>query len=490
MANAVTAKGNASFIINPQQTEARLIFAPDPDGSDWDAAAINKLASEKTIVACPDPKALESFLAKAAKAKSHDSMEMVFASGINPEEPQPEKINWEALPVPGDMAAYQKESLSKAGNPEIIVVKVEKIKHEDKVKKSGALPFKAAKDEITVSWEKKETREKIDVNPKVLDVKYADRGIKLGSITPSIPGKPGKSIFGRPVPPKEAMGNSCFFGKGIRREKNDFFAEFSGFVRIGETWADIAPFAKHVWKISSGTDGITMFLRFEPGDKRFTPPTGKEILAAALEKGCSEKNLIDAIDLDKAIGEAMKTGEMLDSFSLFRTQEAEAIVQINSDRTKVTLFLRKGLAGALPLEMKVISQAIKTSGIRGYDAEKLKTAIHTFIHGKDVEFSYALAEGTPSTRGTDREVKVLAALLSGEEHKGIHERINEWQSRDALRETSVTPDTATGYAFVKEGDVIAKVTEGGKRKRRKGYKRQGYTRPSRKRSRNQTFPRA
>jgi hypothetical protein len=457
MANAIIAKGNATFSINPQETEARLVFTPDPEGEGWDAPAINKLASEYQLGAFSDPKVLEAFLVKASKAKTESPLEMVYVQGTEPSESQHEEISWETLPVPGDMAPYQKDVLDKAGEPEITLVKVEKIKREEKVSKPGALPFMAAKEEIAVSWEKKETREKVKVNPETREIMYVDKGAKLGSVSPPVPGKPGKSIFGRPVPPQETKGNTFFFGEGILRDKYDLYARVSGFVRIGENWADIVPFSKHSYQITSGIDGLTLFLQLDAGDPCFPPPRGEEILAAALEKGACESGLISAAELDKEISNAINSREGLDAFALQRVQEAAARVDMNQDKTLAVLYLRKGVAGALPLEMKAIGLAIKNSNIQGFDTEKLKTEIQAFMQGKELEFRFVLAEGAPSRRGKDKEVQNLASMLPEEDHKSIAARINK--CRSALREMKIDPKKITGFSFVGEDTVIARVTE-------------------------------
>jgi uncharacterized protein (DUF342 family) len=458
MASAVIAMGSATISINPRETEARLVFIPNPEEDGWDAAAVNKLASDKQLGAFPDLKALETFLSKAARAKTSDPLEMVFAQGIAPEDPVSEKVNWEALPVPDDMLPYKEEALAKAGVPEIFRVKVEKIRHEKTVKKSGALGLMAGKEEVAVSWEKKETREKVNVNPEVLDIKYAERGSKLGTIVPAVPGKPGKSIFGRPIPPQGAGDSSYLLGEGITREKNEVFASVSGFIRIGENWADTIPLSKHLWEIRTGIDGVTLFLHFEPGDPRFTPPTGEEILANALAGGAEENALISPGELDHVIGEAIKTGEPLEAYVLFCVQEAEARMDIDHEKTKAVLYLQKGVAGALPLEMKTISQVLKESGLHGFDTEKLKAEIQAFLQGKDLRFSYVLLEGIPATRGKDKEVRIKTELLPPEEHRKILDRLIEWNSHDALGTGEFEPKKATGFAFVETGALVASVS--------------------------------
>ena len=462
MANAVLVTGSATISVNPLETKAILSFFPDPDGEGWDISAVNKLASEKNVPAFPDPKVLEAFLVKAGKAKNVDLMEMVFASGIPPENSVGEKVTWEALPVPDDMASIKEEVLAGAEAPEIFRVKVERIKREQTVKKTGALSSKSGKEE-SVSWEKKETRERANVDTSVLEVKYAGRGMKLGTITPSTPGKPGKNISGRQIPPPAVGEETFLFGKGIIREKNEIHAELAGFVRIGESWADIVPMAKHSYGVSTGTDGITPFFHFDPGDKKFPLPSGEEILAGAAEKGAKKENLVSAIELDKAIGEAAKTRQPIEAFSLFHPTEAEVKVEINQDKTLALLSLRKGVAGAKPLEVKAISQAINESGVQGYDTEKLKTDIRAFMEGKELFLSdYVLLEGVSSTRGKNREIQLSVDRVAREEKELLTLRLRDWYSQNFSENVDFDLDKEFDLARVKEGQKLAVVSEGSK----------------------------
>ena len=460
MANAVIATGNASIVINPLETEARLVFIPDSEGDGWDAAAVNKLASDNRLGACPDPKALESFLQKAGKAKTSEPMEMVFCQGIAPEDAQNEKVVWEALPIPDDVALYREEALANAKAPVVFRVKTERIKHEKKVKKPSPLPFMPPKEEIVVSWEKKESREEVIVNPEPLEVKYADKGAKLGTVTPASPGKPGKSVFGRPVPPPAPGEEACLPGEGIDRNKNDLYALVSGFLRIGENWADMVSLSRPSWTVKTGVDGLTPFFNFEPGDSRFTLPTGEEILAAAAAQGAGAESMVGADELDRMIAAAVENHEPVEAFALLRAQEAEARVKINPEKTRAALFLRKGVAGSLPLEMKAISLAIKNSGVKGFDTEALKNTINSFMTGKDLVLSdYALVEGTPSTRGKDREVEIRAALLSPDERKTVLARLTGWRNRGGAADGEIDPARATGFAFVEKGETVAAVSD-------------------------------
>ncbi|MDR1566915.1 MAG: FapA family protein [Treponema sp.] len=458
MAGPVIAKGGASICINPQETEAKLVFIPDPDGLGWDADAVNKLAGEHNLSPPLNPKILEPFLQKAGRAKSKDPLELILYQGIPPEEPVPESAAWEALPVPAGMAPYQEETLAAAPQPELYRIRIERIKNEKKVKKPGALPFMPAKEETVVAWDKKEIRERVTVGAAPEEVKYADKGTKLGTLTPPKPGKSGKSVLGRPLQPQAAGEGGFLLGNGISRNKGDLVAQVSGFIRIGKNWADVVPLSKPSWEISAGSDGITLFFNFEPGDARFAPPTGEAILEEAKAKGAPEGGLVTSGSLDKVIAGAVKTGTPVQAFPLFQPREALARVDVNPEKTRAVLYLRKGTAGYQPLEMKAISQAVKDSKVQGYDAEKLKAAVSAFMQGKELELKdYVLAEGAPSTRGREKEVQLSLTLLSEEERKPLRDRLNARPGKSAVLE-GLSPDEATGFAFVEKGAVIAQVT--------------------------------
>jgi uncharacterized protein (DUF342 family) len=458
MANPVSARGSASISVNPQETEAKLVFSADPGGPEWDADAVVKLAGERNLSPPLNPKALEPFLQKAGKAKSGDVLELILCQGAPPEEPVPETAAWEALPVPADMAPYQEEILAAALQPELYRVRTERIKNEKKVKKPGALPFMPAKEETVVTWDKKEIREAVTVGAAPDEVKYAAKGQKIGTLTPPKPGKSGKSVSGKPLQPRTAGEGGFLLGNGISRVKGDLAAQASGFIRIGKNWADLVPFSKPSWEISTGSDGITLFFTFEPGDARFPPPTGEAVLEEAKAKGAPEGGLVTPGSLDEVIAEAVKTGTPVQAFPLFQSWEAAARVDISPDKSRAVLYLRKGTAGYQPLEMKAISQAVKDSKVQGYDAEKLKAAVNAFMQGKKLELDgYVLAEGTPSARGKDREVQLSLALLSEEERKALRARLSAWPGKSGAFE-GLSPDEATGFAFVEKGAVIAQVT--------------------------------
>ncbi|MDR2608871.1 MAG: FapA family protein [Treponema sp.] len=457
---AIIAKGDASISINPEETQATLGFVFDPDGLGWDADAVIKLAGENKLGA-PQARDLETFLKGASKAKKKGEVfQMVIARGTPPEDPAGEEISWEAVPVPADMEPYKDTALKEAGDPVLYRVKTERIKKEQLVKKAGALPFLPGKEEMVVTWEKKETREKVSVNPELKELKYAEKGKKIGTASPPKPGKPGKSVFGKPIPPKQLPEGGFLLGKGLSREKNDIYAQYSGLLRIGENWADVAALAKPSWAVEKGSDGITFYFRFEPGDSRFAPPTGEEVIADACSKGAPAALLVKAESIDAEIAGAIHSGAAVFAHSLFRVQEGEAVVEISPDRTMAALNLRKGVAGGRPLSMKDISQALRDSKVQGFDQEKLKADLKTFMEGPELALdNYLLVEGKPSTRGKDREVQLTVKLPEEAETKPILERVKA-RSAPLVGEENFPPEEANGAVMVKKGDTVARISAG------------------------------
>ncbi|MCL2092845.1 MAG: FapA family protein [Treponema sp.] len=458
MANTISAEGSAAVSVDPQEIEARLIFNPDSSGDMWDPPAIRKLLSDHNIGAPADPKILETFLQIAAKAnRDQDTSpkEIVIAQGILPEEPQEEVVTWEDLPVLPDLQLFQAEALAAAEYPQFFKTKVERIRQEKKMVKPGILPFLPGKEEVAVTWARKESQEKVEVDPEVLEVKYADRGTLLGTVIPGKPGKPGKNIYGAPLLPQSSGEDNFFTGKGISREKTELRSQVSGFIRIGKNWADIIPLARPSYDITTGTDGITLLLYLEGGDQKFEAPRADDILEKAMEQGADQDVLISADELENAISEARSTGVPLEAYPLFRPLGAEARVDINDDRTRAALFLRKALAGAAALEMKTISKVLRDSGLRFSDPEKLKADIRTFMEGHELELrDYVLAEGFPARRGDDREITVQATGLTEDEKGHVLPRLRGWNHVSE----GLSIDSESNYAFVQKGAVIAQIS--------------------------------
>jgi len=456
----VTVKGAASIEIDALEVQAKLVFAPDKAGADWNAEGILKLFGEKRISPAPSPRGIEEFLQKAAK--SREPLTTVALKGVVPEAPTPERVTWSDLPVPADLAQAVRDTLTNAPTPLLYRIITEKIKRETRIKKPSPLPFLPAKEEVIVTWDKKETKEQVHVDAAVLDHLYAEKGVKVGVLVPPKPGKPGRSVFGKPVAPPVDTDGPFLLGEGLIRDKNEIRSTLAGIVRIGRTWADLVPLAKHDWKVEKSPDGTTLLLRFLPGDRRFPPPGAADILSMAIASGAREEYLIPAAEVETALANALRTGTPLPDFPLSRKAEAQARVDVSSDELRALLTLHKAVAGSAPLDLKTVSRVIRESGVRGFNAEKVKADILAFYSGPDIELKdYSLAVGKAPTRGKDKEVQVTCTFLPEEKKKELLDRLlaNPQLARSIVDEGTFPLNEVTDLAPVEKGVRVAQVTQ-------------------------------
>ncbi|MDR1388535.1 MAG: FapA family protein [Treponema sp.] len=446
------ARGTVEIRVNSEETAAALAFTPDSGGLGWDVDAVIKLARETGIVPLPAAADLEKFISKAARAK--EPMTTVIAESAGPGAALAESVAWEPLPIPPDMEAFTKETIAKGKGPLLFRIKTEKVKRDTIVKKRGKFPFMGEKEEIVTVWDKKEIREPVLVKPEPVSVRYAAANDRLGVFNAAKPGKPGKTVYGKPSPPPSPEDPQFYLGEGIRREKNDLYAVYGGFLRIGENWADILPLSKSYFEVKTGSDNVTLFLYFYPGDPRFPVPGAREVLAAAKEKA-DAADMVSAAEIEQAINAAVTRREDLQAFPLMLPREAEARVVISPDELTARLVLRKGVAGAPALRMQAISQAIRDSRVQGYDAGALKSAVAGFMQGKTTSLDYILVEGAAATRGADREVELTVKPLESDPAETLRERLK----KDASAAQGFPAGEAEQLCLVKKNARIAQVSK-------------------------------
>lgn len=454
-------KGTLRLDIDPIGLNVTLVFTPSKDGSEWNAEGLLKLLGEKRVSPLPLPRLLEETLQKAAKSKT--TFSAVLCQGVPPEAPVPERVIWADLPVPEDLAEAVKELLVSAPPPSLYRLRVEKIKRETIVKKPGPLPFLPPKEEVVVTWDKRETKEAVTVDPELVDQLYAPAGSKVGTLSPPKPGKPGKSVFGKPIPPTMDGDPQFLLGEGLVRDKNEVRSTVSGLVRIGKNWADILPLAKPSWKVERGSDGATLYLYFKPGDRRFPLPPVSEIVEAAKALGATESSLVAPADIEGVMTRAIETHEEPPPFPLSLRVDGEARVDISSDRLQALLYMRKGVGGGLPLDLKKVSQVIRDARLKSFNAEQVKKDILDFFHGNTVELrDYVLAEGKSPTRGTDKEIKLLVQVLPEDKRSEFIQRIGVSLGKNlwADGERGFSIDTVTDAALVKKDAAVAQISSG------------------------------
>jgi hypothetical protein len=383
---AVTIRGDISIAVNPGETEAKLVFVPGAAARLWDVVSISRLIGEAGLPTA-DKEELRNFLIETAH--SHASAEFIFAEGIAPELPAPEQVVWGRVDFPPDIRPLVKETLAKAEPPSLSRVKTERFKTEKVIQKSGGLPFLSPKEKKTVSWDRRNVSEPVQVDPTIRKVGFVERGLRVGVVKPPTAGKPGKTIFGKTIMPPLLEIREFLLGYGLVRRNDEVHSTVSGILRIGDNWADVVPLAKSSWEIAIGQDGVTLYLRFSPGNAAFPTPPAREILAAASSDGNPDSPvLIESGRLEKAMRESIRTGEPLNAFPLHKTLDGLAEVRRSGDGD--VLYLRKGLAGGRPLDLATITPALRRSGVQGVDQEALRETIAAFMRESESELYYPL----------------------------------------------------------------------------------------------------
>jgi hypothetical protein len=388
--NPAIAKGEARISINDPETEAKLVFEPGPSGQDWNITALRKLITDVGIIS-PTSLELDRFLRKAAD--SYQPLEILIAEGDPVVEITPETVTWDYEGIPQDMKTVVKEVLDKAGKPELFRIKTERVKTETKVIKRRKLPFMSPKEETVVSWDKRGVSHPVEVDPAIQKTGFVEKGLRAGIVNPPKPGRPGKSIFGRTIQPQTLENRDFFFGYGLFREESEIRVMASGILRIGANWADVVPLAKSTWEIGIANDGLTLYMRFSPGDPRFPPPPVKDILEAVSPdpiEGISTDILIDGEELKQAMERSIETQKPIPVLPLYKSRHGGARVESSLGNTKV-LRAWKALAGGQPLVSRMISQVLQDSQVQGYNIEDLRARIQNFLAGTDLEMIYPLS---------------------------------------------------------------------------------------------------
>jgi uncharacterized protein (DUF342 family) len=125
-------------------------------------------------------------------------------------------------------------------------------------------------------------------------------------------------------------------------------------------------------------------------------------------------------------------------------------VDIRADKLEALLYLRKGIAGAAPLEMRAVSQTIRDSGVHGFDTEQLKASVKAFMESPDTEMSYVLVQGKAPARGKDRDLSLEVTPLEEAEARAVLARLGKTRIAFPLSEIN-------GLARVEKGAGIGRL---------------------------------
>jgi len=411
----VKIKGNLELDIDEQGLQARVTVTPDENGAELSPEGILALLKEKGVKEGVNSDAVDKAFRTLGKKRT-EPLTFVAAQGAMPLAPTPETTVCEPFQIPEGIKGIRDRLLAKAGIPEIWEIKEEKIKKERKVLKKQALPFLPPKEEIEVFFEKKETRNKVLINPEILEVGYFAKDSLIAKVAASKPGKQGKNIMGRIIPAPQPQKSSLAVGSGVKRTGNEIRAEADGFVRRGDTWFDLLPFREHALSVHASPDKTSCLLSFTPGDAEAPAPDVEKVLAEAEKLGFQKDALLTADGIGALLAGSLTSGTPITDRNLNRPTDCEIRVDVSKDMLSATLYVRKGLGEGRKLTLRDISAAINTSGVKGYNAETLKKDIVGFYQGPQVEMpDYMLARGVPPEPGEDGKIEWLTGFLLKEE---------------------------------------------------------------------------
>jgi hypothetical protein len=450
------AKGDLALSISEDELEASIEFTPNPGGAEWTAEKLMRVLMDARISGYNQRRA-EELIQKLGRAKG--KTKEIVASGEAPQEPRPELPEWCDLPIPSEYEGLARSLAFESPLPELYKVRFETVKVEKKVKKPAALPFLPPKIETVTGTERREMRERVHPDTTIVSVGWATKGVRLGILSQSKPGKPGRTIFGKPIPP-QAIDVTFYSGKGVSRNRNELLAEIDGVVRIGERWIDIVPLPRHTWSVDLSSDGATCLFNYSPGDPRLPAPEAAAVRAKARDLGVPEEALLDEREIATIIADAIKKNEPLFSRSISRDRDASVEVKVSPDAMSATLSIYKGRGRGRALDLSQVSAALKSSGVRGYNAEQLKKDVLAFYKGRESELvDYPLAKGRVPSRGKERKLSIVLPFLPQEKAAELLKRIESNPGlKNAVRSLDEFPISEnTKIAQVQLGQKIAEL---------------------------------
>jgi uncharacterized protein (DUF342 family) len=412
-------KGDLKLEIDEQGIEVRITITPDENGADITTESIMAILAEKKVKSGIDPGAIDRAFRGFARKKT-DPVTFVAAAGVPPQPPTPESVVFEPLPIPERLASVAARVIQKAEPPRGFRLREERIKTEKKVLKKAALPFLPLREQVEVVVEKRLIREAVAIDANVSETGYVTQGNIVARMRPGKQGKEGKSVFGRLVQAPRPEQDGFLFLQGVTRTGAEAKADVTGFLRRGPNWCDVIPFRDHEITVTRSRDGMTCLFSFVPGDAAAPPPDPRDVLSRAAALGFAEASLLPVHEIESLMQDAALGGKPLEGASLSPTVNGVALVTISPDKLKAMLFLRKGRGGGTPLSPAAVSEAIRSSKVKGFDPAAVRKDLLAFFAGPATELvDYVLASGRAAKPGTEPKVEWRAMFLPAEEAAAI-----------------------------------------------------------------------
>ncbi|MFW6260410.1 MAG: flagellar assembly protein A [Spirochaetota bacterium] len=403
------ATGQLEISLDERGLAAKATFTPG-EGETWTPDRLIETMRAKGIVEGFKPDDLRRTFALVLQRGTREPF--VIAKGVPPADPKPEQARFLEIGVPSQLEEQSRRVIAEAGPPRITIEKKERIKKQKTVTRKPKLPFLPPKEETVDYTEEKVHHERVYVDPTVERTGYATAGQKIGMVEGKDDGEAGRSVRGELIPTRALADPYFYCGAGVERRRDELFAEYDGFVRVGANWADVVPFETHDWELTLSSDRATCYLSFDPGHAHAKPPTAEEIRARAVELEFPTERLLDDETIDAMISRAVASEQAIENEPLNASRDAAFDIFVSEDKLEAVLNVHKGTGRGAPLNLKELGRAIKESRLVGLDYQQIKKDIAAFMQSTDTELiGYVLAEGTAPTPGPERTLEFSVRFL-------------------------------------------------------------------------------
>lgn len=216
---------------------------------------------------------------------------------------------------------------------------------------------------------------------------------------------------------------------------------------------------EQTWGIEKNSKNNRWYLEIGANLPRENYPSLDAVKERASKIGIESRLLISDERLEKNLEKSVAIAGEEFSFPLVIEPTFDVRLNINADKTRATLYIRKASDKDTQLDLKLISAVINNSRLKGMDTEQIKAAIMQFKNSPDMELpELPLAEGTPPGRGKDRQLVPSVQWLEDSEAKKICARVLPAMAKERSGKAGLSPHQAARFALVAQGQILYEFT--------------------------------
>ncbi len=442
--------GHIKVEIDEKALSAILHYTPDDKGEKHNIDTLRQILQKQNIVYGINEVALKDAVEDFSEALDVTVSDPV-AEGEAPSSGEGEVYEFSSMDYPPELEAVAEKirSLNKA--PQIFNTITVTVKKDRRVKDKGL--FKGGKEKIITVEEEVTRKVRVDVSGVIRGIGFIQQGNSICTINKSTGSEAsGKDIHGNELKPLPVSKGKYYSGRFIRKEKNEFIAEECGFVRIGENWMDLIPFATHVWSVEVSENSADCFLSITAGHKAAPLPTVNAVKNKIIQLGYPVENLQSDEKISRLIRQGCQS-EGGQTFCLTRDRDSESDIEINSLATEANLHLKKGSGRGNKLDLKKIWMKVLALKIKDFESERVKKEILDFNSSKELEISILLGKGEDPERGKERDLIVDTDYIEQGQMEFILERMEHLKKKpDSFQEFPMA--AIEKMALVKKGTAI------------------------------------